>query len=424
MGYERFSSEDINKIVGLVDESARNKLKEDVADLVGQQIDDILNQRPLSFNKELGMLLKSDMPTVSFRRETIQQIFNMFHEVIRDREKYQSLTWKTGIKIGANFCMDLMKFFTNIKQIPRSYDVFLDFWARFDSTAGWGLISIKRFDLEKMSLQIEVQNSFLVGDSDNHIHCPFVGGYIFGILGIGFDFVFKILERNEYLPPNKRLIPKAFEEKSGSKCVFIFTFDEVKFKNSFDKFFEALFAHLEDDDNAAVRSLRSSIEFIAKEKLDVPLKEQTSFFRLLKVFKDLNIQEIDYKEIERAHAILSEILHGIRKHFNKTLVSELIEISHDFILKVEKLTLSKGQITDAKEYLEMGPQTRKEVQEELKHLNALLEMHQKQLRILEIDLAKYGPGEKPVHKQTQWMEVKDQIGQIKKRINEIKKGKK
>jgi len=357
MVWTRFRTKDIDEILSLVDVNARKELKEDISDLLGEQIENIFIQRPLLFNKELGVLMNRDMPNVSFRRETIQRIFHAFYEFAGDKiETYRRLLQQLGINIGVSFSIDLMRFFAHQEKIPYGYEDFLDFWARFDSTAGWGIISVKQFDLDKMALQIEFKNNFLVSESDKHVHCPFLMGYMLGVLGVSFDFIFKALEAHGHLTPKKRLIPNSVNEIDEADCVFDFTFIEIDSTKSFDKFFEAMLAHLKGDNINAVTALRNAIEFCIKDKLGIPTDNPTSFYRILKSLRGVNIHEINYNEIESAYKRLSEVLHG--KDVRKIRVDELVEASYAFALEVGRLTLSKDQIDAAREYLKREPQVK------------------------------------------------------------------
>jgi KaiC/GvpD/RAD55 family RecA-like ATPase len=359
--WTRFKTEDIDEILSLVDVSARKKLKEDMADLLGQQVENIFRQRPLLFNKELGELMNRDMPNVSFRRETIQRIFHEFYEFAGDnKEAYERRLQQLGINIGVSFSIDVMRFFAHQEKIPDNYKDFLDFWAKFDSTAGWGIISVKQFDLDKMALQVEFKNNFLVNESDNHAHCPFLMGYILGVLGVSFDFIFKALEANRHLTPKKRLIPNSVKEIDDADCVFGFTFIEINSTESFDKFFVAMLAYLKGDNMTAIMALRTAIEFCIKDKLGIPKDSHASFHRILKCLKGLNIHEINYNEIEDAYEKLSQPLHG--KDIREIRVEELLETSYVFALEVEGFVFSKGQISAIKESLKEEPRVKIETE--------------------------------------------------------------
>lgn len=422
MTFERFKSTEISEILRLVDESARNKLKDDITKSVSKEIDKeidrILGLRPLLFNRDLGELMKSDMPTVSFRRETVQKIFQMFYNHIRDKAAYTSLLFDEGRKVGAGFSMDLMKFFMKQRKIPWNYSDFLAFWTEFDSTAGWGLISVTQFDPERLVLNIKVDNSFLVDKSDSHIHCPFFGGYIFGILEMIFDFVFKTLERDRYELPVKRLIPKDFEHTRGSDCFFNYTFVEIKSIRSFDEFYNAIVASLDGKNLVTVKSLKTSIEFICKEKLDLRLEDTISFDTLLKSLGKIIPTEINYKNADECYSKLSEILYGFQD-LDETKISELIKSTHHFMLQAERLALSMDQKTDAKKNLKIEHSTREEMKEELKHLHALLEKYQPQSGILSTNLTKSSSSKQYDSTQMQLQEIREEISRIKLRIKEI-----
>jgi hypothetical protein len=291
------------------------------------------------------LIFLPDVPRLEMRLKTVQIIFESISNELKGKQHRHFLR-STGKTVGRSLGVEMVEFLMRHNKLPRDYEVFIKLWNEWDMIAGWGRRS---YSINNNSIILDVDENFLTsgGWEDKHMNCPFLEGYMQGVLWEVMKEHYRWFKRALTRPGNPPLQPIAVEEKIGEgKCRFIVKLGEEELQNAFDMFYEARDSERENDFNQATRDIRASVEMAFKEKIGLPLDDKTSVIRIMKAFKNRSLQ-LRYNTIDGIYASTSGSIHGSAK-ISKSDCKKMLHNWNDILEDLELMKIDdtmKQEIT-------------------------------------------------------------------------------
>ncbi len=174
---------DIDEVLGY----ARTKVDEDLRSELLQYVEKVIieteSRMKASFIETNGRLLKTGIDNVALRTQTVHLLLNEFRSAIEENSKFENVLYLAGLNVGRSFFDDFWNFQLRENIIPRTYDVLLSFWARYDSSAGFGQFELSEETEITPTITLFIKNSFLTRgllgfESTIHPFCSFMLGYV------------------------------------------------------------------------------------------------------------------------------------------------------------------------------------------------------------------------------------------------------
>ena len=138
-------------------------------------------------------------------------------------------------------------------------------------------------------------------------------GYIQGYLWEVIREQYRWFKRAIIQPSHSPLKPvEVFERTHGDKCQFIVKLREEELKGAFDALSDAKESVRIKNFDKCANDIRTSVELAFKEKVCMNRNEKTSVLRLMKSFKNRNLQ-LKYRTIDDIYALTSRAIHGSGK---------------------------------------------------------------------------------------------------------------
>lgn len=136
-------------------------------------------------NTATGTMINSDeAPNISFRVETINNIFDSIHDQITEHgiDNPEELFFEAGKRSGQDFARHILPYFENDIGVTDETEQIRE-WCLFDSSVGWG-----NFSYDAENGRIEILNNFEAKANPKTgcfpKDCGFLKGYVFGVLSI------------------------------------------------------------------------------------------------------------------------------------------------------------------------------------------------------------------------------------------------
>lgn len=444
--------EDILELLELAEKTQQGTTKETIVKIIEQKMEEMF-ARTYFLISEKGKIKIADMNEIILRVKTVQMIFDGFASEL-DEKEFKKIAKKTGERIGRNFANEfLYLFLRKINKIPKDYEVFAHLWAAFDTKAALGNIDIVRFDHEDKEIEIEIDDSFLLRDTDStHEKCSFMEGYIRGLLDEGFKELNRWLKETAYEKPRESLAVTDVNdmEKHNPLCKFIVTLKIEELPRAFDQYSTAKKLHYIDKNyNQAILHARITLECAFKEKLGIPFDSPISFHQLVKSISLQNIKGIDFHGVRKLYGEISEAIHEGNKVNTRQSCTSIMKVG-ETICELIRTALSEGQLMDARKYLEKQSQAMEESKKEYEQLQKdyfkakesfeLVEKEKEieiaekkqhlidQIRIIKrtinnIDdqLAYHPPGEKPIDLLTKKQEIQIELKKLEDELDNLDK---
>lgn len=425
-----FWKEEASEICDEIDIITKKHLKKEIHDALDKRIDALLDKIPMTYDKKSGTLLKTGMETVSFRTKTFGLLLDALTANYK-KDTYENILRTVGELTGSSFSLDLFHYLRKIQKIPKDYEALLHFWAGYDSSAGFGIIEIKDFSEDDKYIDINVSNSYLVRsqkekEKENwHKYCSYLEGYIYGTLYESLSELYHLLDETEiYRPPNNLLKPilPIQDKPKDTICQFRVNIDIEKLTHASKQLYKAKKGYRDRSYIEGASSARTVFEYSLKELFDIPLEDPTSFYRLRRGFfdycpsKDIKVK---LKHYDSAYAKASEILHKDREA-SPELCNEILEKAMGFLRDVSNSEMTRGQKSDAIEFITKKPESKTEQSQELQHLQALTKIHTENLRKYQKEKKVCSDDLLPdIERKIE--EEKDQIKKLQDRIDKFKK---
>lgn len=136
-------------------------------------------------NTKNGSMINSDnAPNISFRVDTINNIFNSISDSIKNlgipQEKINEIFFNAGKNCGESFGQTFSIFLDTYME-GLNLEEKIEEWCLFDSSVGWGKLTF-----DSNNKQISIINNFQTKKNDQTmktpIDCNFFKGYICGVL--------------------------------------------------------------------------------------------------------------------------------------------------------------------------------------------------------------------------------------------------
>lgn len=319
-------------------ELGKTKLLKDIIDPIESGVDKLKK----SF-KELQILPGTD--TFITRVDTFHIILNQLRTTT-DRRIFEEILRTAGESVGISFARDFIVFLRDNKKLPENEEVLIHFWNKIDTNGGWGKFVT---EFEKDKIIVKVKDSMLIRKlkENKHQFCSFMEGYIQGFIWEISKAYYRWFSMAVVRPAKPFLEPiKINEIQSEDSCTFTLELGEEKLVNAFDALETAKMLYLNQEFDKIAGYLRSSLEFAFKEKIGLDKTSQTSLVKILKAFKNNNIQ-LKYKTVDGIFAITSQALHGTRS-LTQIESREMIDDVNLLLKSLELLELDNEKITTIK----------------------------------------------------------------------------
>lgn len=293
--------------------------KEDYIQSVYPKIKGMLDQAlreliiPTSVMQANGFAVKAGMRNVSLRAETLQLMLDVMRRRVK-QDVYSAVLRDVGELIGADFIEDFIHHLRKINWMPRhkDYNILLETWADFDTSAGLGRISV--ISVRKDQVKIYIKDNPLTMNyiNNRHRHCAFFEGYVAGVIGYGLPLYSKWCdERGLKSPPGHTRVRSVHESEDNAGCMFIASLSTEKFPLALNEIYKAsekLMAPEPDLVSALVHA-RNAMDISLKISTGLGSDDKTGFSAVMKAaYKarwPINIDEVyavyDYTSKSGAH---------------------------------------------------------------------------------------------------------------------------
>ena len=434
----QLEKEEVGTFVNALEEQIKKDIKEAINKAIQQKFDEtyfILSDK--------GILRHAEMREVLFRSETIHLIIDGFSKKIGD-EEYEKTLENIGISVGRSFADDLLKKCRKEGMIPRNYKVYTLLWAIFDTEVGWGKMRINQFSERGRRMEIAVENSWLVDEETKlHHRCPFMAGYIFGVLDEGFKRLYRwIDETKTFRIPEERLeVIEVNRRPVDNICLFEVKLGLEKLIKGYDAYFNAKREHRNEDYQKSILFSRCAIEIGLKEKLEIPITKYIPFMKLMNAMKRLKFENIDFKEIKENYELTSNLVHRMSP-VDREISEKVIFAAQNFLSSLSRISIPKRKRGSIIEIIDQAPIKPKKLEKEILNLEIsvkkdergkietklkqldllenLLSLHETNLSELRIKEADYDKAEVPMKLRHNIELEEKEIEKTKKSIEKIK----
>jgi len=251
--------------------------------------------------------------------------------------------WSKGVKAGKIFAKKYINFLRYEVGVPESISHLLKGWAFFDTGANWGTFDINH-DEEQNKIIIFFENNFLNRniEKDKHEFCPFIEGYIYGVLRISLKYYPRWYKNvTKINPQNINFTPISVkEEPEGDKCKFIVSLKPEELTEAFDKIYYIENLIENGDLRRIPLEIRVMLENALKIKLGINYEERIYVPQLLVPFKAVKDNtELHIKKISNIYAWTSKDAHLTAEYTKEELINNL-GIVADFIQDLELIEIS------------------------------------------------------------------------------------
>jgi hypothetical protein len=352
-----FDAAEVSEIIDICEGSeVRDQLHDSVSDAINGVLRKVFFELPILYFKK-GELRKGDMPNVIMRRETLHSVFDFVrkHQQGPSTNCYERALERLGADTGYGFGYDLIELLRRHQSVPEDYEALLGFWSAYDQSSGWGKITFQSFQRDR--IEIRVDQSFLISGHDKDIHrdCPFLAGYIKGVVSSAFSEYSRWLDRTRIRrPPEHRLKPSGIDEyaTTDSTCVFRGRLYEETLVDSFNKLGESQDAFRKGDLLGTLKSACSAMEFALKDKFSIGAS--FSFSEVLSICRKIGVplSEESY-EVAKTYDFATSMIGGRYKFSKEETSAALKEVVH-FVNEIEQIAISNEQKNHVRVLLEMA----------------------------------------------------------------------
>lgn len=288
--------------------------------------------------------------------EARQQLTQLKRDYISlvDHGPYRRGLREMGARVGWSFALNLIRHARRDKgEIPLTYDKLLQFWSIFDSATDIAeSIEVTLTDPEATNLSVTVQHSFLMKGrvQNQHIHCPFLEGYVLGVVdGLFINWNHWILAE-PYKSPTRHLRVRTVKENDSTdlRCYLLVDFyeDEEKTRRPASRLANAALNLEKGLVKEAAVETRGVLEECLRISMGLQEKAQLKFTAFLKQAEEAGIK-LSYKRLRDLYDQLSNVVHSDREVAEVVALEYLSEawlLSREFakeFLPVDQLKMNE-----------------------------------------------------------------------------------
>jgi len=282
--------------------------------------------------------LLPDVPAITISVDTFYTLIEPFSGDAKEAYKLK------GMKAGEIFAKKYIDFLRYEVGVPQSIWHLLKGWAFFDTGANWGTFNIL-YEEEQKKVIVTLENSFLTRklEKDKHRFCPFMDGYIEGLLWTCLKYYPRwYKDVLGHLPSNINIEPIAVkEEPEWDVCRFIVSLQQEELVDAFDRIY-GIERLIEGGDLRRIPlEIRTVLEIALKKKLAIKEEERIYVPQLLTPFKALKDKgKMSIKKISNIYAWASQDAHRTVTYSEEEIIKNLGVVA-DFLQDLELLEIDE-----------------------------------------------------------------------------------
>jgi hypothetical protein len=288
-----------------------------------------------------------------FLRPTAPVFFGLWREQLGQRadEALPIVGEEFGISMGNSF-MDLL---ISAGRIPFTTDIAMQLLCRYHTDIQWGTFSYQRESPEH--LQVKVESSFLTLETDKnrHLYCPFLQGYLSGLLWIVLRERYRWFRNVFSATPDEPLLkPTKVVEKKDDACLFLIEMSPEELSQAFDALFDSKEKLRAGAYFEALALVRTSLETGFKTRVSIPRSSRVSFFSLIDAYKKAMIPNdtLDYTKAGKIYEAASVAIHDISMQVQGNKILDRINEAERILRVLDSFTI--GRRYRERIYVEVG----------------------------------------------------------------------